>query len=317
VESRLIPSALLEIVLGARLDVYEEIGRVTASPRLVTWWHLMDGLDIRAGAGLFSQPPEIVQTLAGTGNPSLGPIYAVHTDLGVDLRWPTEHVSISVDGFFRDSFDRVVAPGAVSDARLTSSGFGQQIASSTGLDFSPTSGLTNQGVGRSYGLELSARVTPGGPVPLIGFLSYTLMRSEWLDHPGEAWHLSPFDQTHILTCALTWQIGDGWEAGATFRLVSGNPFTPVVGAASDLNDGRYYPIFGDAYSARNAFFTRLDARLSKRFEIGDVGLTIYLDVQNATNASNAEGRSYNYDYTQSRSTNGLPIIPSLGIRGEL
>jgi hypothetical protein len=99
--------------------------------------------------------------------------------------------------------------------------------------------------------------------------------------------------------------------------VSGAPYTPIVRAYDDLNDGIYRPIYGSPYAGRNAPFHRLDARLSKRFEIGDVGLTIYLDVQNAYNASNAEGVSYNYDYTQSRPANGLPIIPSLGLRGEL
>jgi TonB family protein len=314
-ESRFVFAPLLEIVVGVRADAYAEIGRVTATPRVVTWWHLLDALDLRAAVGLFSQPPEIVQTLPVTGNPGLGPVYAIHADLGVDVRWPNENVSIGIDGFVRSSFDRVVGPPG--DLRLSTSALGLQVASSTGLDFAPTSHLTNEGLGRSWGLELAVRVAPSPSLPLIGFLSYTLMRTEWLDHPSEQWHVSPFDQTHLLTCALTWQIGEGWELGATFRLASGSPYTPIVGAIDDLNAGVYRPIYGSAYAARNAPFHRLDARLSKRFEIGDVGLTIYIDVQNAYNARNAEGVSYDYTYTQSRPAAGLPIIPSLGLRGEL
>ncbi|MFO0682188.1 MAG: TonB-dependent receptor [Sandaracinus sp.] len=307
--------APIELVVGVRADAYTEIGRVAVAPRLVSFWHATSELDVRAGLGLFTQPPEIAQTLPRTGSAGLGPSYAVHADLGVDLSLSEPHLTVALDGFVRSTFDRVVGPSG--DERFSTSAFGQELATSTGLDFAPTSHLTNEGLARSYGMELSARLAPTPSVPLLGFLSYTLMRSEWRDHPGEDWHLSPFDQTHILTCSLTWQIGDGWEIGATFRLVSGNPTTPLTGAVNDLNDGFYRAVRGSPYAGRNDPFHRLDARVSKRFTVGDVAITVYLDVQNAYNASNPEGRTYNYDYTASVPGTGLPIVASLGLRGEL
>jgi hypothetical protein len=99
--------------------------------------------------------------------------------------------------------------------------------------------------------------------------------------------------------------------------VSGNPYTPVVGRINDLSTGVYRPVYGAVNSDRNPFFHRLDVRVQKRFEIGDFRLTVYIDVQNVYNATNREGVSYNYDYTQSSDIAGLPIIPSLGVRGEL
>ena len=35
------------------------------------------------------------------------------------------------------------------------------------------------------------------------------------------------------------------------------------------------------------------------------------------NQQNQEGIIYNYDFTQQTPINGLPIIPAIGIRGEL
>ena len=43
----------------------------------------------------------------------------------------------------------------------------------------------------------------------------------------------------------------------------------------------------------------------------------YLDVLNIYNRGNPEGVSYNYNYTKQSIVTGLPILPVLGIRGEL
>jgi hypothetical protein len=46
-------------------------------------------------------------------------------------------------------------------------------------------------------------------------------------------------------------------------------------------------------------------------------LAWYLDIQNVYNAKNPEGITYSFDYSQSGVVRGLPIIPVLGLRGEM
>ena len=46
-------------------------------------------------------------------------------------------------------------------------------------------------------------------------------------------------------------------------------------------------------------------------------LAVFLDIRNAYNYRNQEGIIYNFDFSQQSALLGLPIIPSLGIRGEL
>ena len=48
-----------------------------------------------------------------------------------------------------------------------------------------------------------------------------------------------------------------------------------------------------------------------------MALAVFLDIRNAYNYKNQEGIIYNYDYSQQTKLLGLPIIPALGIRGEL
>ena len=49
----------------------------------------------------------------------------------------------------------------------------------------------------------------------------------------------------------------------------------------------------------------------------DWRFAIRLDVQNVYNATNREGIIYRYDFDRSTDLPGLPILPSLGIRGEM
>ncbi len=114
-----------------------------------------------------------------------------------------------------------------------------------------------------------------------------------------------------------YRLGRGWELGATLRIVSGNPLTPVGGSVYNANTDLYEPLFGAINSRRNPLFNRLDVRIQKQWTFRDWKLAVYLDVQNAYNAKNREAVLYNYDYTQSSDISGLPIIPSLGVRGEL
>ena len=171
----------------------------------------------------------------------------------------------------------------------------------------------NAGTGRVYGLEVAGRWSPGGK--LAGFLSYTLSRSE--RNENGRWRPFDYDQTHILTVAGMYKLGRGWELGSTFRLVTGNPETPVVGSVFDADIDAYRPIYGAVNSARNPVFHRLDIRVEKQFLLGGYHFAGYLDLQNAYNHKNREGTAYNFDYSERSDTPGLPLLPSLGIKGEL
>jgi hypothetical protein len=143
-----------------------------------------------------------------------------------------------------------------------------------------------------------------------------LSRSERNDH-GLEWRRFNWDQTHILTIAGAYRLGRGWDLSGTFRYVTGNPITPVVGSIYNANIDTYKPVYGAINSARSNAFHRLDLRVEKSWHVKSGSIAAYVDVQNAYNQHNEEGRSYNYNFTQSGVISGLPLIPSLGVRGEL
>ena len=99
--------------------------------------------------------------------------------------------------------------------------------------------------------------------------------------------------------------------------MTGNPITPVVGSVYNASTDTYKPrLRRHQQRAQQRLPSAGPARreeLARR--AGSVAA--YLDVQNAYNRHNEEGRAYNFDFTQVGVISGLPLIPSLGVRGEI
>jgi hypothetical protein len=86
----------------------------------------------------------------------------------------------------------------------------------------------------------------------------------------------------------------------------------------DHDAGVYAPLEASpANGGRLPDFHQLDVRVDKTWQFESWRLSAYLDVQNAYNRKNTENISYNYDFSESKPLAGLPLLPILGLRGEL
>ena len=283
------PAPRLTVVPGARVDYLSDVEVWTFDPRLTARFQLGPATILKGGVGLFSQAPSGSESLPVLGNPHLRPARAQHYSFGLEQEVGTRW-KLTVEGFYK-RLEHVIVNSAL-----------------------PGENLNNDGIGRIYGAEASAKLRP--TAKSSGFLSYTLSRSERNDH-GEGWRPFNWDQTHILTVAGAYRLGASWDLSATFRYVTGNPTTPVVGGVYNARTDLYTPVYGAINSARSNAFNRLDLRVEKSWQVGAGRLATYVDVQNALNRKNEEGRAYNYDYSQAGVVSGLPLIPSVGLRGEL
>jgi TonB family protein len=277
----------LTIVPGARVDYFGDVDRWTFDPRVTARYQLDATTVLKGGVGLFSQAPLSAESLPVIGNPHIRPSRAQHYSLGVDHEIG-DGLKVTAEGFYKRLTDVIV------DSPV------------------PGENLDNDGIGRIYGAEASAKLHAGRT---SGFVSYTLSRSERNDH-GEGWRLFSWDQTHILTVAGSYRLGGGWDLSGTFRYVTGNPITPVTSSIYNANNDTYQPVYGAINSERSNAFHRLDLRIEKTWRVRSGTIAGYLDLQNVYNRHNEEGRSYNFDFTQVGVTSGLPFLPSLGARGE-
>jgi hypothetical protein len=285
---RPVPSLL--VTPGVRVDYYGELEQASLDPRLSARFELTPSTTLKAGVGYYSQPPQSWQSIPGIGNPELEPFRALQTSLGVEQKLGDD-AKVSAEGFYKRVSDIVV-----------------------GTENREAPQFVNEGQGRIYGAELSgeARWRSEG----FAYLAYTVSRSE-RRRAGSDWRLFDSDQTHVLTLAANQGLGRGWDVGLRFRLVSGNPTTPITGSTYDARSGVYLPTYGATNSRRDAAFHQLDARVEKEWAIGPAKVAAYLDVQNVYMAENAEGYRYSFDYRKREAVGGLSLFPNLGVRGEL
>ncbi|MEZ4307694.1 MAG: TonB family protein [Polyangiaceae bacterium] len=331
VEAELTPVKGMKLIPGIRLDYYSINDSVDVSPRFAGRYDVHQGFPrttIKGGVGLFTQPPSFQEITPPLGDPSLVSNRAIHYALGAEQQL-TKQVEVSVEGFYKQ-LDGLVRQGAGVTTDLRT--------------------FENKGTGYVVGAETLLKYNPDDR--FFGWLAYTLSRSARVNNPGDAEQLASFDQTHILTVLGSYKLGWGFEFGARFRLVSGNLTTPTVcnsannqyrlsvspptagsppqysyvpvcdpsrvNALLHAPSGSYTQIpFGAAASERLPLFHQLDLRLDKRWQFKSWQFSMYLDVQNVYNNANSEGIQYNFNYTARQFVSGLPILPSIGLRGEM
>lgn len=293
------PVSGLKLFPGVRTDYNADTSHWTADPRLGARFDVHQGFPrttLKGGVGLYHQPPLPYQSIKPFGTPGVGSEAALHTSFGFEQEF-SPPLELSVELFYK-GLQNLVVPVPAANAAQNGLAYG------------------NIGSGRAYGSEILLRYKPEGR--FFGWIAYTLSRSERRDAPGAALHVYDYDQTHILTALGSYKLGRGWQLGARFRYVTGSPYTPDVGGVMDYDAGTYAPIGStQRNSARVPSFHQLDLRADKTWKFSAWQLSAYLDVQNVYAHQNAEGISYNYNYSKRSVVPGLPILPIIGLRGEL
>lgn len=291
------PAPGLRLLPGLRADWATDTERWTLDPRLGARWLVAAGPNpttLKGGLGVFHQAP-VNETLPPWGDSSVRSPRAIHASAGVEQA-VGDHLFVSLEGFHKTLSGLLVTRPAGDETPL-------------GVRFA------NAGEGRAYGLETLVRWR--GDARFQGWLAYTLSRSERRESPDEPYRLFQYDQTHVLSAVASYELGRGWTLGGRFRFVSGPLYTPYVGGIADFDAGAYEPVAGAPFSSRAAPFHRLDLRIEKGWTLGPAKLKAYLDLQNAYNRKNQEGKVYSYDYARSEPASGLPILPIIGLRGEI
>ena len=303
----------LTVSPGARVDYARDTSQADFSPRLGlrydltgTSQELPEGTaraaggerrtTLKGGVGVFYQPAQPQETDEVFGTPGLQSNRAFHYSLGIE-RELTDQIEVGLEGFYKD-LDHLVSRSPGADGSFA---------------------YDNQGTGSVIGAETLLKYK--ADARFFGWLAYTLSRSVRKDRPGAEEYPFQYDQTHILTVLGNYQLGRGWNVGARFRLISGPLQTPVrpppsLPAVYAADAAAYTPLQSEPFSERLPVVHQLDLRVEKLWQFQTFALTFYVDLWNAYNNPAREDIAYNFDYSRRSYQQGLPIIPSLGLKGE-
>ncbi|WAS94960.1 TonB-dependent receptor [Nannocystis punicea] len=323
------------IVAGARLNAFT--GTVNAAhtvdPRLLLRYSPHERVRIQLAAGTYSQASYRRSTVtAGLftqyGVPSSGPtlggptIYAgdAMTVFPAAIRYLDPQLEFDPQG--RIGASRAVQYSAnlhvdlADHLELDTTLFHRRFRANTpqdpdGPDVADTR-TTTTGVEVMLRHDLTAR--------LFGWIAYTWMRSTTeFSFPEASATIrvpSDFDQRHNLVMLVGYKLPRRWSIAGRFRLVTGLPYTPIVGGID--GEGMYpegtLPLFGGPNSARMPVFHQLDLRVDRTWILRRCVVGAYLDVMNLYNHQNAEGVTYSQDFSSTRAAVGLPILPVLGVQ---
>lgn len=279
-----------ELTAGVRLDGDLRGEHWTAQPRARGKLRLDDATTLQASTGLYARPARLLDENL---QPDLVPERAINSSLGIERRL-AEALTLQTTGFYNRLSRLTVLTG---DRR----------------DPMSEAGYRNVGTGTGFGLE--ALVTYKSR-RAFAWLAYTYAHATRVDGPGAPTRRFDYDQSHNLIAVGSWRLG-AWQLGARFQLTTGKPYTPVQGAEFMSDVDGYQPVYGAVNSQRVATQHQLDLRVDRRWRFRDWSLAVYLDVANAYLNAAVVDYTYNFDYSQRQAVTTLPILPSLGVRGEL
>lgn len=292
------PHKSLTTILGVRAETFGGVPGVAVEPRATVRYLVSPDpkLMVKAAVGLYTQAPQIYENDPLFGTADIGVARSAQASAGIEFEL-FHRVELSLEPFYKRLYELV----------------------SRRPDPTTTSGFRygNEGEGFAYGTELLVKYRPDAR--FLGWIAYTISRSERRSLPEQDLRPFDYDQTHVLSALGSYRLGHGWETGVRVRYVTGNPYTPVRGGAFDADAGAYGPLEQRPLnSSRFPAFFSMDVRVEKKWTFGKTAnVSVYLDVMNAINHRNVEGYNTNFDNSLTVPVKGLPILPNLGLRGEL
>ncbi|HPQ41321.1 MAG TPA: TonB-dependent receptor, partial [bacterium] len=322
----------LEWKAGARWDRSTLSGMSEWSPRTSLRWTPADRWTLRAAWGYYYQFPSY-ESLQGDGyfldlrgirDRGLRPEKAIHYVLGGEYDDPGGW-SVSIDAYSKDLQDLIDSGEELETVLILNDDGTTSSYSRDTLTWDPENNRT----GTARGADLTLKLHDVDDRPFYGMLTYTFCQAK-SRKAGEPYTWESWDRRHSLTWVAGWKLNAHWELGWKWRVASGFPYTPVtrlIRVVDDLDgDGMYEPEDGETFSwqrddpddairsERLPAYHRLDIRVQYHTENKWFDVLYYLDVINVYGSKNVQSYDYNADYTERDENEGMPIVPSFGLK---
>jgi hypothetical protein len=261
---------------GIRMDHFQKAGLWKGSPRLNLFIAAGPKQRVRLAWGQYNQAPSPEYYDATFGAPRLAPMEAQHWVAGYEYGAESDPLYVRAEAYHK-RYSRL--PLEV-----------------------PGGGFTNEGYGTANGFDFFVRGR-WRALDFRGAYSFLAARRRWtpvLDSgqyalPTGTWR-PDFEIPHTLALVATYKLSSTWGMGATWRIASGKPFTPIQGGI--LGRTGYRPIYGAINSDRFPRYERLDASISYLTSAWRARMMLFTGVTNALARHNIFEYKYSPDFSQ-------------------
>jgi len=277
------------LVAGARTDYHTLSKQSAYDPRLTLGYKIAKDHTVRGAIGIYHQFPDL-QYYDQFSNYVLKPQQATHYILGYEFNHDNSNYVFRIEGYYKDYRNLV-------------------------LGYPYSFNYTSDGKGIAKGADVFLKTKLDNK--FTGWISYSYTDSKRAQYDVFTMAPAKYDITHSLVLVGTYNINDFITTGFTYRVSTGKPYTPVVGATFDSTNNVYAPILGDPNSQRLPTYQRFDINLQFVFPLFGKFAVAVFQFDNLFNQPNLYGYTYNSNYTQLVpivSTNRRQFYAGLGIQ---
>ncbi|WP_028885282.1 TonB-dependent receptor plug domain-containing protein [Teredinibacter turnerae] len=291
------PTDRVSVELGVQRSGNDYTEDYYVNPKLALSWMFVEGLTVSTSGGRYNRTPDIETIVPAVGNPALESHRAEHYTLGlageVGDSW-----TWSVEGYFKMLTN---LPLALDESQPDA-----DIYYSNDVE----------GEVRGVDIMLNKNLTE----KWFGWVAVSLAESERTNLRTEETREYTLDTPVVFNLVANYQLTEKWMLGGRFTYKSGQATTEIVGIKPNEDfEGRYLPVYGEAYAERLPYYSRLDFRAERRFSVAGNEASFFVDILNLLNRENVSEE--NLDYKKVNETGELylkesvdmGIFPSIGV----
>lgn len=269
VESQIRLGNRLFFIPGVRTDYQTLSEEISFDPRLSFGYQVSKYGTIRGAVGIYHQYPFIDNYLRAENN-FLKPEEAVHYILGYEFNKDGNNI-IRVEGFLKDYSNLV-------------------LLNRDNLYY----GSEGEGTAKGVDVFLKTKIKN----KFTGWISYSYCDSKRKQYSSTELVPANYDITNSVSVVGSYNVNDNVVVGASYKISTGKPYTPVISSIYNPAQGVYIPAYGETNSARFPTYARLDMNAQYIFSLFGKFAVAVLAVNNILNQKNIYEYTYNFDYTE-------------------
>ena len=253
---------------GMRSDYYSISNRMVFDPRISLVYKISEFSYLKSAVGIYHQNPQL-DNFIQSGRTDFNPMQAVHYILGYEYNHKGDYI-FRVEAYYKDYSDLILFNRYYQN--FSSSGYGF----AKGVD-----------------VFLKARLSK-----FNGWISYSLIDSRRKQFYATDVTSASYDITNTFSVVGEYNITELMTFGATYKVSTGKPYTPVTSSIFDPSNNVYIPDYAEVNTGRLPTYHRCDINFQYVLLFSGRFVVLVAAINNLFNTNNLYDYSYTNDYKQ-------------------